>query len=86
MSANSMLDGKFYWPSDEYSIPADNLCWHRPPSPNADFFCVRPLGHPGKHEHHWSPTIKDHSHKTAKVIELPLTESDQQIGDGRARL
>lgn len=56
------LAGMFYWPSAEYSIPADNLCWHSPPSPDADFFCIRRLGHPGKHKHHWSPTIKDHSH------------------------
>jgi hypothetical protein len=57
--------GMFYWPSPEYSIPADNLCWHVPPAPNRDFRCVRPAGHPGKHQHAWSPTIKDHSHHAA---------------------
>lgn len=57
------LAGKFYWPSDEFSTPADNLCWHAPPSPDADFRCVRPHGHPGRHQHEWSPAIRDHSHK-----------------------
>jgi len=59
------IAGKFYWPSPEYSIPADNLCWHVPPSPNRDFRCTRSFGHPGKCQHEWSPTIKDHSHRTA---------------------
>lgn len=59
----SNLAGKFYWPSDDFSTPADNLCWHVPPSPNADYRCVRQAGHPGRHAHDWSPTIKDHSHK-----------------------
>lgn len=58
------IAGKFYWPSDNYSISSSNLCWHTPPAPNRDFRCVRPFGHPGKCEHHWSPTIKDHSHKS----------------------
>lgn len=59
------LAGKFYWPHDGYSTPADNLCWHIPPAPNADFRCVRPLGHPGRHLHEWSPTIRDYSHRAA---------------------
>lgn len=42
------IAGKFYWPSEEYSVPADNLCWHIPPEPNRDFRCVRTFGHPGK--------------------------------------
>lgn len=57
------IEGKFYWPSAEYSVAADNLCWHIPPEPNRDFRCVRPYGHPGKCLHEWSPTIKDHSHR-----------------------
>ena len=63
MTTNHEIAGKFYWPSDEYSIPADNLCWHIPPEPNRDFRCTRPASHPGKHQYEWSPTIKDHSHK-----------------------
>ena len=59
------LKGKFWWPSDEYSTPADNLCWDSPASPNADFFCIRSTGHPGKHEHHYSPLIRDYSHTSA---------------------
>jgi hypothetical protein len=59
------LVGRFYWPSPEYSTPADNLCWDIPPAPNRDFKCVRALGHPGKCQHQWSPVIKDHSHKAA---------------------
>ena len=61
------LMGRYYWPSDEYSVPADNLCWHVPPAPNRDFRCIRPAGHPGKHEYEWSPTIKGHSHRHAKA-------------------
>lgn len=63
---NARLAEQFYWPSAEYSVPADNLCWHAPPSPNADFRCVREIGHPGKHDYQWSPVIKDHSHKDVK--------------------
>lgn len=59
----SRLAGQFYWPSAEYSIPADDLCWHIAPSPNADFRCVRKIGHPGKHEFRYSPRLKPHSHK-----------------------
>lgn len=59
------IAGKFYWPSPEYSIPADNLCWHIPPAPNGDFRCIRPFGHPGKCQHVWSPVIKDWSHRAA---------------------
>lgn len=65
------LAGKFYWPSDEYSIPADNLCWNRAPSPNSDFFCVRALNHPGKCQFHWSPTIRDCSHRRAAAEAEP---------------
>ena len=57
------LVGKFYWPRDDFSAPADNLCWHIPPSPNADFRCVRPLGHRGRHQYEWSPCIRDYSHR-----------------------
>lgn len=70
------LAGKFYWPSLEYSTPADNLCWDIPPAPNRDFRCVRPLGHPGKCDHRWSVTIKDHSHKMAPA----LTVNDSKGG------
>ena len=57
------LAGKFYWPSPEYSTPANNLCWHTPPAPNRDFRCIRALGHPGKCLHEWSPTVRDYSHR-----------------------
>lgn len=60
------FEGKFYWPSDEYSAPAEYFCWHVPPSPNADFKCVRQDGHAGKHHYEWSPDIRDYSHKDAK--------------------
>lgn len=59
------IAGKFYWPSEEYSVPADNLCWHIPPEPNRDFRCIRPFGHSGKCQHAWSPTIRDYSHRRA---------------------
>lgn len=59
---NEHLKGKFYWPVDHYSIPADNLCYHY----QDEFFdcpCVKPSGHGGAHQYEYSPTIKDHSHK-----------------------
>lgn len=55
--------GKFYWPSDEYSTPAEGHCWHVPPSPNADFRCIRRADHPGQHHYAHSPTIRTWSHK-----------------------
>ena len=57
------MAGKFYWPSAEYSAPAEFHCWHVPESPNADFRCVRRAGHPGKHHYEWSPDVRDYSHK-----------------------
>lgn len=57
--------GRFYWPSDDYSVPADNLCFHIPPSPDADHRCIRPAGHPGRHQYviaTWG-AIRDYSHK-----------------------
>lgn len=71
------LAGQFYWPRDDFSTPADNLCWHVPPSPNADFRCVRTLGHPGAHQHAWSPIIKEHSHR-ARLTGKP----DQEKANG----
>ena len=55
--------GKFWWPSEDYSVPADNLCWHIPPSPNADYRCIRERGHKGRHKFDWSPRLRDYSHK-----------------------
>lgn len=60
------LAGKFWWPSAEYSVPADNLCWHIPPSPNADYRCIRECGHKGRHKYDWSPKITSHSHKETR--------------------
>lgn len=62
----SRFAGKFYWPSAEFSVRADNLCGHNLPSPNADFTCVRTSGHPGKHHYEWSIDIRDYSHKGPK--------------------
>jgi hypothetical protein len=59
----SDMSGKFYWPSAEYSTPAELHCWHVPPSPNADFRCIRREGHPGQHYYAHSPTIRPWSHK-----------------------
>lgn len=56
------LKGKFYWPVDHYSIPADNLCYHF----EEEFFdcpCVKMMGHSGAHEYRFSPRIEAHSHK-----------------------
>ena len=64
----SDLSGMFYWPRNDFSTPADNLCWHVPPSPNGDYRCVRPIGHPGKHGYAWAPVIKDHSHKAMRPL------------------
>lgn len=61
---NEHLKGKFYWPVEHYSIPADNLCYHY----QEEFFdcpCVKPSGHSGAHQYTFSPTIKDASHKAA---------------------
>ena len=60
----SELQGKFWWPTEDWSLPADDLCWHVPPSPNADFRCVRERGHPGAHDHRYGVVIKGHSHKS----------------------
>lgn len=40
-----------YWPSDNYSVPAEGICLHTPPSPNGDHRCVREIGHKGRHEY-----------------------------------
>lgn len=61
------LKGKFYWPRDHYSVPADNLCFDTPPPPDADFRCVRPEGHAGRHQYEWHPLIRDYSHKQVKI-------------------
>lgn len=45
------MRGEHVWLSDEYSVPRERLCMHRPPSPNADHGCVRAKDHPGKHEY-----------------------------------
>lgn len=58
--------GMFYWPSDHYSVPADNLCWHAAPSPYADHFCIREEGHPGKHKFECTPILRSFSHKGRK--------------------
>lgn len=60
------LTGKHYWPSDEFSVPADDLCWHVPPSPNADYRCVRTAGHRGRHSHEMTPTVRDYSWKDTR--------------------
>lgn len=61
------IAGKFYWPTPEYSAPADDLCWHIPLAPNRDFRCIRPFGHTGRCDHAWSPAIKDFSHRDPKA-------------------
>jgi hypothetical protein len=55
--------GEFYWPAEHYSVPADSLCWHIAPSPNADHRCIRPDGHRGAHLYEYSPKVKAHPHK-----------------------
>ena len=37
------------WLSDEFSVPRATMCMHRPPSPNADHGCIRPVGHTDAH-------------------------------------
>ncbi len=68
MSGHPDLAGKFYWPRDDYSTPADNLCWHIPPNPDADFRCVRSSGHAGKHRYEWSPRIVAFSHHGGRTL------------------
>lgn len=65
---NEHLKGKFYWPADHYSVPADDMCCHY----NEEFFdcpCVLKSGHDGPHIHVFDPVIKDHSHKTVEQDE-----------------
>lgn len=57
------LAGKHYWVSDEYSVPADNLCWNNAPEPNRDCLCVRDLNHLGRGKFVYSPLIRDYSWK-----------------------
>jgi hypothetical protein len=57
------LAGKHYWVSDEYSVPADNLCWNNAPEPNRDCLCVRDLNHLGRCKFVYSPLIRDYSWK-----------------------
>lgn len=67
---HSATAGMFYWPTDHYSVPADNLCWHVPPSPDADYRCVRERGHPGKHRFVWSPKLTDKPHDAHAAYDL----------------
>lgn len=61
--AEDIVERRFWWPSEHYSVPLEDRCMHVPPAPNRDFRCMRATGHPGKHEYHWSPVIRDYSHK-----------------------
>jgi predicted Zn-ribbon and HTH transcriptional regulator len=54
---------RHYWPTNDWSTPADDFCMHELPSPNADFRCIREKDHPGEHKHVWSPDIREYSHK-----------------------
>ncbi len=62
---------RYYWPTDDWSTPADDFCMHEPPAPNRDFRCIRPIGHPGDHEHVWchNGIFRDYSHKDRKQSE-----------------
>lgn len=62
-AAAPALKGKFWWPSPDYSVPADDLCWHIPPSPDADHRCIRERGHSGKHLFEICPKLTDFPHK-----------------------
>lgn len=62
----------YYWPTDEYSIPADGLCLHVPPEPNRDHRCVREDGHKGKHEYVYAAdgAFRPYSHKAKEPLHL----------------
>jgi hypothetical protein len=64
---NEWLKGKFYWPVDHYSVPADNLCWHVMDG-SFDCPCTKPRGHPGKHQYTFDADIRDYSHKDVPFI------------------
>jgi len=59
------MRGKHVWLADHFSVPAETLCLHRAPSPNADCFCLRAIGHPGTHTFHMQPDVRDDSWKGA---------------------
>jgi hypothetical protein len=67
---------KHYWPTENFSTPADNMCLHIPPSPDGDYRCVKGEGHAGKHEYRWSPVIKSWSFKDVCVTcgDTPIRE------------
>jgi hypothetical protein len=47
---------------------------HVPAEPNRDYRCMRQAGHPGKHEHHWSPDIRPYAHKDNEPLHLITME------------
>lgn len=59
----SYWEGRHYWPSDHFSVPASGLCWKADRSPNADCFCTRAQGHPGRCQYEYSPDHRDYSWK-----------------------
>lgn len=60
-----LFENTHIWLSDEFSVPADTLCLNRAPSPNADCFCLREVGHRGRCAFTWSPDMRGHSWKEA---------------------
>jgi hypothetical protein len=70
------LAGKHLWVSDEFSHPADNLCWNRAPSPDADCLCTREINHRGRCNYVWSPDIRNYSWKDVRPSP-PTTEGSK---------
>jgi hypothetical protein len=68
--SNNPLDfsGKHYWMTDHFSVPAEGLCLNIAPSPNADHWCIREAGHPGRHHHVMQPDIRSHSWRATPSV------------------
>jgi hypothetical protein len=55
--------GWFVWLSEEYSVPAEQVCYRDAPAPNRDFKCIRAAGHEGKCRFSAEAHLRQQSHK-----------------------
>lgn len=63
MRRSGIFDNKHIWLSPEYSMPSDEICLDAAPSPDADCFCLKAIGHKGAHEYTYQPRSKSYSWK-----------------------